>query len=129
MKAMNSTIVRIVVIALIAMLPMVVSAVTYNNRYNEQEAVVPAAAFQSTSVLVGSGSGLVSSPKLNTDGTVNMDAFIAGQSASAHEHPGRPKTIAPVDPKTPPNIPLGDGLFALLLLAIGYALVRTRKWI
>lgn len=128
MKAMNSTIVRIVVIALIAMLPMVVSAVTYNNRYNEQEAVVPAAAFQSTSVLVGSGSGLVSSPKLNTDGTVSTEAFIAGQSASAHEHPGRPKTIAPPVPEGDPT-PLGDGLFALLLLAIGYALVRTRKWI
>lgn len=128
MKAMNSTIVRIVVIALIAMLPMVVSAVTYNNRYNEQEAVVPAAAFQSTSVLVGSGSGLVSSPKLNTDGTVSTEAFIAGQSASAHEHPGRPKTIAPPVPEGNPT-PLGDGLFALLLLAIGYALVRTRKWI
>lgn len=128
MKAMNSTIVRIVVIALIAMLPMVVSAVTYNNRYNEQEAVVPAAAFQSTSVLVGSGSGLVSSPKLNTDGTVSAEAFIAGQSASAHEHPGRPKTIAPPVPEGDPT-PLGDGLFALLLLAIGYALVRTRKWI
>lgn len=128
MKAMNSTIVRIVVIALIALLPMVVSAVTYNNRYNEQEAVVPAAAFQSTSVLVGSGSGLVSSPKLNTDGTVSMEAFIAGQSASAHEHPGRPKTIAPPVPEGNPT-PLGDGLFALLLLAIGYALVRTRKWI
>ena len=128
MKAMNSTIVRIVVIALIAMLPMVVSAVTYNNRYNEQEAVVPAAAFQSTSVLVGSGSGLVSSPKLNTDGTVSTEAFIAGQSTSAHEHPGRPKTIAPPVPEGNPT-PLGDGLFALLLLAIGYALVRTRKWI
>ena len=128
MKAMNSTIVRIVVIALIALLPMVVSAVTYNNRYNEQEAVVPAAAFQSTSVLVGSGSGLVSSPKLNTDGTVSTEAFIAGQSASAHEHPGRPKTIAPPVPEGDPT-PLGDGLFALLLLAIGYALVRTRKWI
>ena len=128
MKAMNSTIVRIVVIALIALLPMVVSAVTYNNRYNEQEAVVPAAAFQSTSVLVGSGSGLVSSPKLNTDGTVSTEAFIAGQSASAHEHPGRPKTIAPPVPEGNPT-PLGDGLFALLLLAIGYALVRTRKWI
>ena len=128
MKAMNSTIVRLVVIALIALLPMVVSAVTYNNRYNEQEAVVPAAAFQSTSVLVGSGSGLVSSPKLNTDGTVSTEAFIAGQSASAHEHPGRPKTIAPPVPEGDPT-PLGDGLFALLLLAIGYALVRTRKWI
>ena len=128
MKAMNSTIVRIVVIALIAMLPMVVSAVNFNNRYNEQEAVVPAAAFQSTSVLVGSGSGLVSSPKLNTDGTVSTEAFIAGQSASAHEHPGRPKTIAPPVPEGDPT-PLGDGLFALLLLAIGYALVRTRKWI
>lgn len=124
MKAMNSTIVRLFVTALIALLPMVVSAVTYTNRYQEEKAVVPAAAFQSTSVMVGSGSGLVATPKLNADGTVNTEIYGMGQASPSNAHPGRPKTIAPPVPDGNPS-PLGDGLWALLIMAMVYTLVRV----
>ena len=119
------------VIVILAMMPIVVSAVEYKNSYkpagisNQRSAsvqvVAPTTVFQSTSTLTGSGSALSATPMLNADGTV-----------SAPSGPRR-------DPVTPPNpdagedekegddgnTPIGDAVLPLLLLALAYLSTRV----
>ena len=109
MKVLNQTIVRYIVIAMLAVLPVWASAVA-----------LPETTFQSTSSLAGSGSSLSSTPMLNEDGTATYQGDTSPVGTSG------PRKIAPPKPTGDPT-PLGDVLCPLLLLALAYAGFKSRK--
>lgn len=131
MQAKNHSIARYAAIALMALLPVIASAVEYKNIYRGQQqyashmmtVTAPEVSFQSTSSLAGSGSTLSSTPMLNEDGTATYE----GETSSGA--PRGPHRIAPPKPSGDPT-PLGDVLIPLLLMAMAYAtsiLLRRRK--
>lgn len=154
MKSIMKTIIRSTrLIIILAFLPALLSAaqaqaVDYKSTYKgvryEQPrqhveykvastASAPTVGFQSTSVY-SSQFGNGEQSMLNSDGTVNNEAYGVGSS----HHPGSIRRAGPDTqerPGTPggtldPNAqqPLGDGLMALMLCACAYLVVRaTRK--
>lgn len=159
MKNIMKTIIRSTrLIIILAFLPALLSAaqaqavdckstykgVRYEQPYQHAEykvastASAPTVGFQSTSVY-SSQFGNGEQSMLNSDGTVNNEAYGVGSS----HHPGSIRRAGPGDtgpgtqvgPGTPggtldPNAqqPLGDGLMALMLCACAYLVVRaTRK--
>lgn len=156
MKSIMKTIIRSTrLIIILAFLPALLSAaqaqavdykstykgVRYEQPYQHAEykvastASAPTVGFQSTSVY-SSQFGNGEQSMLNSDGTVNNEAYGVGSS----HHPGSIRRLGPggntvVVPGTPggtldPNAqqPLGDGLMALMLCACAYLIVRaTRK--
>ena len=79
--------------------------------------------FYSTSPLPASGTGL---PQAAVSGTT-----FAGEAPAAYA-PGSPRRATdggdtpPVDPQGPNENPIGDGVWAMLLMAAGYLLYRVR---
>ena len=117
---------RLAVIVILAMMPIVVSAVEYKNSYKpagydqqqaELRAEAPSASFQSTSTLPGSGSALSATPMLGEDGTATFDGTVEAPSQA-------PQSAGPR--KLPANpTPLGDAVLPLLLLALAYLSTRV----
>lgn len=154
MKSIMKTIIRSTrLIIILAFLPALLSAaqaqavdykstykgVRYEQPYQHAEykvastASAPTVGFQSTSVY-SSQFGNGEQSMLNSDGTVNNEAYGVGSS----HHPGSIRRAGPgtqVGPGTPggdlnkdDKQPLGDGLMALMLCACAYLIVRaTRK--
>ena len=151
MREMKRNILAIVVMAILLALGGTAQAVSYKGAYKGRSqqpaymapATVPVITFQSTSAMPVMMS---TESILNEDGTVNAGAYGVGQSYSS----GRPghirkadsngdgiddETGLPVDnidnpivnPNDPGNVPLGDGLWVLLLLAGAYVVVRRIK--
>ena len=90
-------------------------------------ATAPTVGFQSTSAYSNSFEEQ-SQPMLNADGTVNAEAYGVGQSNAPGRHIRTATPNPDVDPNDPGNVPLGDGLIALMLCACAYLIVRaTRK--
>lgn len=135
MKAQN--IMRSLVIAIILMAGIAqVQAVNYQTkykgtRYNVQSttsfgAAAPAATFRSTSAF--SSPEWAEQPMLNSDGTVNEGAYMGGKNNA----PGpRRDPTAPnpgVDEENDEgNVPLGDALLPLALLACAYAIYKVSR--
>lgn len=149
---MKRNIFAIVVMAILLALGGTAQAVSYNGTYRGRSqqpaymapATVPVVTFQSTSAMPVMMS---TETLLNADGTVNAGAYGVGQSYSS----GRPGHIRKVvdndhdgfddetglaienidnptiNPNDPGNVPLGDGLWVLLLLAGAYILARTLR--
>ena len=123
-----------IVVVLIACVAQV-NAVNYKGTYKGgfpqsaymAPATVPGVTFQSTSVYAEQwqeDSEQPDQPTLNADGTVNADAYGVGQrNTPAQRRIGNPI----VNPNDPGNVPLGDGLWVLLLLAGAYVVVRRIK--
>ena len=90
----------------------------------------PNSSFQSTSTMKGSGSAYSSNPTLNENGTANSPAPSAAPSGPNRAKkdlglPGMPNTDG-----IQGNVPLGDALVPLMLMALGfgvYCAVRGRK--
>ena len=151
MKSIMKTIIRSTrLIIILAFLPALLSAaqaqavdykstykgVRYEQPYQHAEykvastASAPTVGFQSTSVY-SSQFGNGEQSMLNSDGTVNNEAYGVGSS----HHPGSIRRAGPSGPGTPTGPlnpdeqqPLGDGLMALMLCACAYLIVRaTRK--
>lgn len=151
MREMKRNILAIVVMALLLALGGTAQAVSYKGAYKGRSsqpaymapATVPVVTFQSTSSMPVMMS---TETLLNADGTVNSGAYGVGQSYSS----GRPGHIRKadndhdgfddetglavenvdnptIDPNDPGNVPLGDGLWVLLLLAGAYVVVRRIK--
>ena len=151
MREMKRNIFAIVMMAILLALGGTAQAVSYKGTYKGRSqqpaymapATVPVITFQSTSSMPVMMS---TETLLNEDGTVNAGAYGVGQSYSS----GRPghirkaddngdgiddETGLPVenidnptiDPNDPGNVPLGDGLWVLLLLAGAYIVVRRIK--
>lgn len=83
----------------------------------------PAAAFRSTSTLPTCGSTYSSAPMFNADGTATNAAASSYESEGA---PSKPRKVGPPTPGGDPT-PLGDATLPLLLLAVGYILLRKRN--
>lgn len=106
--------------------------VRYEQPYQHAEYKVPSTAsaptmgFQSTSVY-SSQFGNGEQPMLNSDGTVNDEAYGVGQSNAS----GRPGQIRRINnPEDDEENPLGDVVWPLMMLLCayaGYKKVRARK--
>lgn len=88
-------------------------------------AAAPTATFQSTSAYSSQWSNETTESLLNNDGSVNSGAYLSSG-------PNRAKTdILPPNPTPDPNdtgnVPLGEGILALMLMAGGYAWTRRRN--
>ena len=135
MKAQN--IMRSLVIAIILMAGIAqVQAVNYRNSYRKptpvpsltgggisQGAVAPAATFRSTSAF--SSPEWAEQPMLNSDGSVNEEAYMSGRNNA----PGGPRRIInPGEDDDKENgQPLGDALIPLALLACAYAIYKVSR--
>lgn len=115
------------------------TAPTYQNTYkpvNHQAvyvmpttATAPTATFQSTSVYSAQWNQDAQQSMLNADGSVNSGAYMG---APTRKSPALRKTEInnPGDPdeeEDDGNAPLGDGLLALLAMAVGYAVYRKTR--
>ena len=131
---------RLWAIGLIVLLPMLVNAVEYKSTYCGTSkptfgiattATAPTATFQSTSAYSSQWQNTQTQSMLNSDGSVNSSEYMTTSA------PSRPRRVDAnhdgyddvtglpvnpiIDPNDPGNVPLGDGLFLLALLAVGYA--------
>ena len=123
---MKTRIETILMIGLLAMMPIVASAVEYKTMYqpagyDRQQttmlAEAPTAAFQSTSTLTGSGSAYTATPMLAEDGTATYDG--ASGPKRVLRAPGTPST--PGQGSNENQFPLGDGIIPLLIMLMAYA--------
>ena len=127
----------LIIVLLVLSGTMQAAAVEYKNNYRgvhqpeyqvqTVSTAAPAATFQSTSAYSGQWTQSDPQSTLNSDGSVNGDAYM-----SENHLPGRSVRKAPGTPggELDPNAqqPLGDGLMALMLCACAYLIVRaTRK--
>ena len=132
MKAQN--IMRSLVIAIILMAGIAhVQAVNYQTKYkgtiyNVQSTTsfgvaAPAATFRSTSAF--SSPEWAEQPMLNSDGSVNEEAYMSGRNNA----PGGPRRIInPGEDDDQENgQPLGDALIPLALLACAYAIYKVSR--
>lgn len=128
---------KILMIMMFAIAPMAMSAVEYNNTYqpssvsNHQrgmQVAAPAATFQSTSTLVGSGSAYSATPMLGEDGTASYN----GASYAPAKGPRKATMDGDDDDDddettivTPGQVgsqaPIGDAVLPLLLMASAFA--------
>ena len=142
MKSIMRTILRNTkLVMILAFLPALLcaaqaQAVDYQTKYkgtmyNVQStasygASAPTMGFRSTSVY-SSQFGNGEQPMLNSDGTVNDEAYGVGQSNAS----GRPEQIRRINnPEDDEENPLGDVVWPLMLLLCayaGYKKVRARK--
>ena len=128
MKTMHLTIQRNIIVTMTVILAVLtgtvqVAAVEYKNvyqpsanmtqHYDGYQAAAPAAAFQSTSTLAGSGSAYSAMPMLGSDGTATYDG------AEAPGAPSGPRRVGPPTPEDDPT-PVGDAALPLMLLALAY---------
>lgn len=139
--------IAIVSIVLMAILPALMGAaqakaVEYKSTYRgvrtqpvygiATTAATPKTAFQSTSAYSGQWSNETSEALLNNDGSVNSGAYLSsGPHRAKKDDPIMPPNPDPTtDPNDTGNVPLGEGVLALMFLACAYAIskvLRTRK--
>ena len=133
---MKTTLKNMVATLIIALLPALTGAaqagaVEYKNNYRDVHQPVyqiqavstaaPTATFQSTSAYSGQWNQDDRQSMLNEDGSMNTEVYM---SSSPRRAPGTPG--GELDPNK--QQPIGDGLWALMLLACAYLIVRaTRK--
>lgn len=86
---------------------------------------VPQATFQSTSAYSVQWQEGSATPMLNSDGSLNGEAYMG--SSSYPRSVIRKETGTPGFPQPETQQPLGDGLWVLLLLVVGYAGARVAR--
>ena len=82
--------------------------------------------FRSTSTMTPSGSLYASMPSLNADGTAAYSAPIQAAYSEAGR-PGSIKTSTGTPGSGGTQLPIGDGMWAMIVMAIGYALFIARR--
>ena len=104
----------------VAALPVMAQMSTNDQQWG---ASAPSASFQSTSTMQSSGSAYSTSPMLNADGTATYNAA----STTPAQASAGPRKVTPPTPSGDPT-PVGDGLWAMMVLAVGYAaFVASRR--
>ena len=119
MKTMNKI---LLVVAIV-----IVSVVSMDAQYLAEQ---PSAGFQSTSAMVVSGSTFQTGGEFisadmyydNATGSHRGSARRVGRSGGGGSTEGGPD-----DPSNPFQDPIGDGLWVLMAMAAGFALLRRRK--
>ena len=86
---------------------------------NQLSTPTPALEFRSTSTMPYSGSTYSATPQWNADGTAT---YNAAAEASAAPHRQGPYKAPPINGDE--DMPLGDALLPLLMMAIAYTVVR-----
>lgn len=121
-------IIRGIVMMWLALMPMLAAAVEYKSTYRgavqptfgiATTATAPSATFQSTSAYSSQWTA-EQSTMLNSDGSVNSGAYLTSGPNRAKKDEILPPNPE-IDPNDPGNVPLGEGLWLLVLLAAGYA--------
>lgn len=142
MKMMKYSMNGIVLVSLLLVGAVQAEAVEYKSTYKGSQhgihattmmergvqTAAPSAVFQSTSAYSGQWQEESTTPMLNSDGSVNTDAYMSSQQSPSSK-PGIRKITNPDDEDEKEN-PVGDGLWALLALALGYAgvtMMRRKK--
>lgn len=127
-------------VMILAFLPALLSAaqaqaVDYKNNYQPSgisihpsaasgQVATPAATFHSTSAYSGQWEEQGSmTPMLNSDGTVNNEAYGVGQNEPSGHH-GRVRRVN--NPEDDEENPLGDGWLPLMLFLCAYAIYKVR---
>ena len=94
-----------------------------------QDYTVNTIEFQSTSTMAGSGSAWASSA--TTEGIfradVSSNAPMLSPIRRSAENPFGGQTIEDVSNPQQPGTPIGDGIWIMMLLAVGYALIIALK--
>lgn len=93
-------------------------------------AAAPGTSFQSTSAYSGQWSNETSEALLNNDGSVNSGAYMTSGPNRAKNDvtPPLPPNPDPTkDPNDTGNVPLGEGILALLMMAGSYAVARKKS--
>lgn len=124
---------RLAVIVILAMMPIMMSAVEYKNMYQPVEGRMqpgaqvqttsPSATFQSTSTLTGSGSALSATPMLGADGTATLGGAVNAPGGPRRENTNPNPVVDETDDDG--NTPIGDAVLPLLLLALAYLSTRV----
>ena len=141
MKGLNLIIGKIALIGLLAVLPIAINAVEFKNTYhpvgyNQQRARVyteaPAAVFQSTSTLAGSGSAWSATPMLGEDGMAyNPSVSPSGPRKMRMDEEDDDEITIVTPGQGGSQAPIGDAVLPLMLLALAYAgykvLARRKK--
>lgn len=120
-----------IVVALIACVAQV-KAVEFKNTYKPtgavyQPVVMPSISFQSTSAY--SSQWAEQPSMLNADGSVNIEAYgvgrsnVSGPKKNPTNNPGTPDE----DDDDENQQPIGDGLWVLMALAVGYLIIRAHR--
>lgn len=112
---------------------------TYKSAYGQSAqrtpsmATSPQSGFQSTSVFSDQWATREREQYIREDGTVNDGAYGIGRRPGLRKdpvapppNPGDPDDPDNPDPNDDGNTPIGDGLWVLLALAVGYALYRRK---
>ena len=113
-----------------------VQAVEYKNTYggnyrpvrSSYQTTVPSVSFQSTSMYSDQW-GTAGVSMLNADGSVNTEAYMGG-TGPAKVGPRRdPAAPNPEEDEKNDegNVPIGDGLWVLMVLAVGYLIIRAHR--
>ncbi|MBR7154317.1 MAG: hypothetical protein IKD12_03300 [Paludibacteraceae bacterium] len=137
---------RLWVIGMIALLPALAAAVEYKSTYGGAytqpgygvavTTTVPSATFQSTSAYSEQWASREEQPSINEDGSVNGSAYGVGRRPGlrrldANNDGYDDVTGLPVnpivDPNDPGNVPLGEALLPLLLMALVYFAIRRKR--
>ena len=145
---METKMLRNMMVMMIVLLPALVSAeqlyaVNYKNTYKGQrsaeyrvqstvgyqpsvvsgQVVAPSMGFQSTSTMPMQWQQEAQEPIINADGTMNTEAYGLGtQNTPVMRKAGPGTPGGQLDPTT--QQPIGDGLWVLMVLAMGYAGAR-----
>lgn len=136
---MRTTLKNMLIIVLLVLSgTMQATAVNYQNSYHgvyKQEyqvrsvsATAPTTTFQSTSAYSDQWNRDAQQSTLNSDGTVNANAYMSSLPGSSIRRGGNPGTPDDEEEEEGEQQPLGDALLPLMLLACAYLIVRaTRK--
>ncbi len=100
------------IVMLVALVALPTKAQTFGGN-NSLYSTAPTASFQSTSTMPGSGSVYASQPMLDADGMATYEG--AGRPG------GGPRKAGAITGEDDGDLPIGDGTWILMLLAVGYA--------
>lgn len=141
MKTMNKMMRKMMVVALLMLMGAAqAKAVEYKSTYRgvrtqpvygiATTAAAPSTSFQSTSAYSGQWSNETSEALLNNDGSVNSGAYMTSGPNRAKNDvtpPLPPNPDPTTDPNDTGNVPLGEGVLALMFLACAYAISKVSR--
>lgn len=107
--------------------PSIIKVQTVGTQTIGTQTATPSATFQSTSAYSDQWNQNAQQSTLNSDGTVNAEAYGVGRPSVGVKRGTNPGTPTDEEEEEEEQQPLGDGLFVLLLMAGAYAGVRMRK--
>lgn len=133
---MRTTLKNMLIIVLLVLSgTMQATAVNYQNSYHgvyKQEyqvrsvsATAPTTTFQSTSAYSDQWNRDAQQSTLNSDGTVNANAYMSSLPGSSIRRGGNPGTPDDDEEEEGEQQPLGDALLPLMLLALAYTSMRA----